>query len=206
MPQTNGRLEELYTPDLFAEWPLAAITLFAARCAQRVAPLWSAQAPNMRAQLERAIEIAEGVAAGTLSPDDARRPDGVSVGDWSAKRPDYLAERTASGAAIYALACACCENAEEAAVAAVLATMETHFAAAGDAANVSAAKAMVDELLKTGGNEEFQIIAAAVRDDVVRVQLAREDPGSLQHLDRVAVAAIFGPLWRAESPNGWPNE
>ena len=76
-------LTELYSPERLASVPLRALVALAARCARRVQPLWGDLDIEKQTQLERAVEIAEGVAGGTRSALDARRPDGVRTSDWS---------------------------------------------------------------------------------------------------------------------------
>jgi len=191
-------LTEIYSPERLASVPLRAL---AARCARRVQPLWGDLDIEKQTQLERAVEIAEGVAGGTRSALDARRPDGVRTSDWSAKRPDYAAWRTSSGVAIYALACACCETSQEAALAAILALRETHFAAGGDAADLDEAESRVEDAFSAPRDSSLRRTALAVRRDLERiVELATRQGWS----DETPVSPEeFGALWPLGMPNPW---
>jgi hypothetical protein len=194
-------LKELYSPEHLVAVPLRALVALAARCARRVQPLWGDLDPERQAQLERALEIAEGVARGTRSTLDARRAEGVSVSEWSARRPDYAAWRTSSGAAIYALACACCDDPQEAAAAATLALRETHFAAAGDAADLGEAERRTENAFSALGDSPLHRIAIAVRRDFQRV---RELAGDQGRGDEAPVSPeVFGPLWPDGTPTPW---
>jgi hypothetical protein len=192
-------LTELYSPERLASVPLRALVALVARCARRVQPLWGDLDAERRAQLERALEIAEGVAGGTRSALDARQPEGVRISDWSAKRPDYAAWRTSSGVAIYALACACCETSQEAALAATLALRETHFAAGGDAADLDEAESRVDDAFSGPRDSSVRRTALAVRRDLERVvELAAKQGWG----DETPVSPEeFGALWPLGTPN-----
>jgi hypothetical protein len=139
----------------------------------------------------KSIEIAEGVGLGRISAQAARQPLGVNVAEWGAKRPDWRAERTGAGAAIYALTCACCSTPQEAATAALLAARESLFAAAGDACDLAGAEALVDELIQSGANESFQRIARCIFRDVDRMSAFVATHGVGTRMNPVA----FGPLW-----------
>jgi hypothetical protein len=195
-PESARPLREFLTREAFEAWPLPAIVAFAARCARRVETAWAGLEDHERGQLERAIEIAERVGRGEYSARDARKLTGVNPADWSAQRPDCKAERTASGAAIFALACACCTTSEEAAVAAVLAAREAHFAAAGDAVDVETAEATVNELLRGVEDQRFQRTARAIRRDVERMRALAEAPSG----NTRAGQNFFGPLWDEGAP------
>jgi hypothetical protein len=166
-----------------------------------VQPLWRDLDAERQAQLERAVEIAEGVAAGKRSTLDAQRAEGVGTSDWTAKRPDFAAWRTASGVAIYALACACCDSSQEAAVAAMLALRETHFAAAGDAADLGEAERSIEGAFAAPGCPALRRTALAVRQDLERLlELATEQGWG----DETPVSPeVFGPLWPPGTPNPW---
>lgn len=196
-------LTELYSPERLASVPLRALVALAARCARRVQPLWGDLDAEKQAQLERAVEIAEGVAGGTRPALDARRPDGVRISDWSAKRPDYAAWRTSSGVAIYALACACCETSQEAAVAATLALRETHFAAGGDAGDLAEAESRVEDAFSAPRDSSLRRTALAVRRDLEHiVELAAKQGWG----DETPVSPEeFGALWSLGTPNPWPS-
>jgi hypothetical protein len=186
-------LTELYSPEHLESLPLRALVALVARCARRVQPLWGELDPERRAKLEKAVEIAEGVAAGTRSTLDARRPAEMGIPDWSAKRPDYAAWRTSSGVAIYALACACCNSRQEAALAAILALRETHFAAAGDAADLGEAERRAEEALSGPDRTSSRRTALAVRRDFERIRTLATSQG---WGDETPVSPeVFGPLW-----------
>jgi hypothetical protein len=201
MMREHLSLTELYSPERLASLPLRALVALVARCARRVQPLWGDLDPERQAQLERALEIAEGVAGGTCSTLDAQRPEGVRVSDWSAKRPDYAAWRTSSGAAIYALACACCDTSQEAAVATTLALRETHFAAAGDAADLGEAESRVEDAFPGPRDSPLGRTALAVRRDLERiVELSTKQGWG----DETPVSPEeFGGLWPLGTRNPW---
>jgi hypothetical protein len=200
MPEPPS-LAELYSPERLASVPLRALVALVARCARRVQPLWGGLDSEKQVQLERAVEIAEGVAAGTLSTLDARNAEGVRTSDWTAKRPDFAAWRTASGVAIYALACACCDSSREAALAATLALRETHFATAGNAADLGEAERAVEGAFAASGCPALRRTALAVRQDMERLlELATKQGWG----DETPVSpGIFGVLWPPGTPNPW---
>jgi hypothetical protein len=194
-------LTECYSLERLASIPLCALVALAARCARRVQPLWEQLDAERRAQLERAVEIAEGVAAGTHSALDARRAEGVKPTDWSARRPDYAAWRTSAGVAIYALACACCENTQEAAVAAALARRETHFAAAGDLADLGEAERQLKNAFSAPQGSPLRRTATAVRGDLQRIRELATNKG---WGDETPVSpGTFGPLWPPGTKSPW---
>jgi hypothetical protein len=194
-------LAELYSPERLASVPLHALVALVARCARRVQPLWGDLDAERQVQLERAVELAEGVASGRNSRLDARRAEGVSVHDWAAKRPDFAAWRTASGVAIYALGCACCDNSQEAALAATLALRETHFAAAGNATDLDEAERSVEGAFSTSRCPALRRTAFAVRQDLDRLlELATERRWG----DETSVPPeTLGPLWPPGAPSPW---
>jgi hypothetical protein len=200
MPEPPS-LAELYSPERLASVPLRALVALVARCARRVQPLWGDLDDERQVQLERAVEIAEGVANGTCSTLDARRAEGVRTSDWSARRPDFASWRTASGVAIYALACACCDSSREAALAATLALRETHFAAAGNAADLEEAERGIEGAFAAAGCPALRRTALAVRQDLERLlELASEQGWG----DETPVSPeAFGPLWPPGTPSPW---
>ena len=103
--------------------------------------------------------------------------------------------------AIYALACACCDSSQEAAVAATLALRETHFAAAGDAADLGEAESRISAPSSIRRSSALARTALAVRLDLERVvELATEQGWN----DETPVfPEVFGPLWPAGTRTPW---
>jgi len=193
---------EIYSPARLSAIPLRGLVALTARCTRRVQPLWGDLAPPDRSQLERAIQIAEGVGSGLYSHHDARRAEGVDIHRWSPKRPDFSVARTAPGTAIYALVCACCESSEEAAAPTLLAVREAHFAAGGDSHDLAEAETHFNAASAAPPGSTLALVAMGIRRDLDCVAAITH-----QRRDDMAVApAYFGPLWPSGSPPGWPEE
>jgi len=200
--QTAPSPSALYSPALLGSLPLHALIAFSARCAHRVQPLWGAVSPAERRQLVRAIEVSESVGSGASSTLEARQAKGVEVARWSANRPDFAASRTARGAAIYALSCACLERSAEAAMAALLTVREVHFAAGGDASDLAEAEARLALAWTPAAGSVLHGVAMEVKHDLERLL---EQSRSDRWTDETPVSPeFFGPLWRSGPPDGWP--
>jgi hypothetical protein len=164
--------------------------------------LWGDLGRSDRTELERAIRIAERVGSGRYSHVDARRAEGVDVKRWSAKRPDFGVVRTAPGAAIYSLACACCETSEEAASAALLAVREAHFAAGGDSRDLAEAETHFHNAHRAPAGSILALVAAGIRRDLDCVAIITyRRPGN-----PAIPPELFGPLWPSGVPFGWPDD
>jgi len=194
-------IEAWCTPDELVDVPHRALAAISARTARRIQPLWRDLNELRQRQLEIAVEITEGVARGVLTHQDARAADGVEVESWSMERPDFSAWRTASGVAIYALACSCCDEPNEAALAAVLTWREALFASVGDSPDVQTAERRVREALSAKEDSPVRRIATAMMDDLDRV---RSLAASKQWDDESRVPPeALGPLWPPCTRSPW---
>jgi hypothetical protein len=193
---------EFFALARLAAIPLKALVAFTARCARRVQPLWGDLDPSDRSQLERAIAIAERVGAGRYTHLDARQAEGVDIRRWSSKRPDFGTARTASGTAIYALVCACCETSQGAATPALLAVREAHFAAGGDSRDLKEAEKHFHTADQAPPGSTLSLVATGIRRDLERVAgITDRGPD-----DSAIRPEFFGPLWPSGAPSGWPDE
>jgi hypothetical protein len=203
MPDCTARLPtEIYSPKSLSAISLRGLVAFTARCARRVQPLWGDLAESDRRELESAVQIAEAVGAGLRTNLDARRAEGVDLQRWSPRRPDFNIDKTASGAAIYSLVCACCESSEEAATPAVLAVREAHFAAGGDSADPREAEDHFRAGCAAPSGSILHLVALGIRRDLDCVAMIT----GRREGDPAVPARFFGPLWPTGAPADWPDE
>ena len=187
---SRSELLSICTPEQLEALPVCALTALCTRAARRVEPLWQRLEARSRRKLETALAASEDMARGTLSHLAARDIEGVDLGNWSTRRPDFAAWRTAAGVAIYALACACCSSSREAAVAAVLAWREALFAAAGDASGLEEAEEQVVRALSAPGDSPVRRLASAMEQDLEQLlELAKHDGSG-----STVPPEILGPL------------